>query len=169
MRSYFKPKLYLSARVSPDAHEFNNKIADILSNHFDVFKPHEFQCCTTDHTKIKLDVYIQDIQAMKLCDLAVLLPPYGRDCAWEIGWLKGANKPVFVYCEEETEWLRDAMVKGSIAAVFTNRAKMHKSLLEDPILRIKSYYLEDRSKLSELILKSFDDINWGEILMEGIG
>lgn len=166
MRPFFRPKLYLSARVSPDAHSWNNEVTELIQKQFDIFRPHEHQVCTGPHEDIGPEVYRLDITAMENCELALLLPPYGRDCAFELGWLVGQNKPVYAYVTHQIEWLRDAMVKGGLTAVFTSETGTYQHLKRDPILRYKTYFAH-KNELGQAILKDFDLTKLGKVLIPG--
>jgi nucleoside 2-deoxyribosyltransferase len=165
MKPFFKPKLYLSARISPDAHAYNNKVAETITDEFDVFKPHEHQVTSGAHEDIGVEVYRLDITAMENSDLALLLPKYGRDCAWEMGWYKGAGKPVYVYVEDQTEWLRDLMVKGGVAAVFTSNEATWERLRQDRVIGGKTYWVQRPDLLGEHILHHYDGLKNGRIVM----
>lgn len=166
IKPFFKPALYLSARISPDAHAYNDKVASLLEGYFDVFKPHAFQASESDHTQIGISVYNQDIGAMEMSDLAVILPPYGRDCSWEIGWYKGRNIPAFMYVETDDSFLRDMMLKGGLNGVFTPNEAMYKRLMKDPILRNKVRFLESPEELGKRLILAFNQLRAGQVLME---
>lgn len=165
MKTYFKPKLYVSARISPDAHIRNEEIANELSTYFEVFLPHQHQACAGDHSYIGPEVYFLDITAMQRSELAVLLPPYGRDCSFEIGWYVGKGKPVFAIVDSQTDWLRDCMVKGGLTAVYTKNRETFNRLLEDPILKFKSRFV--RASIAIDLLKEFNDLSAGQIIIGG--
>lgn len=132
-----------------------------------MFKPHEHQVCVGRHEDIGIGVYLMDLTAMENSELSVLVPNYGRDCAWEIGWYKGAGKPVYVYVEEQTDWLRDAMIKGGISHVFTSNIKMSGRLMVDPILKYKFTYIETPEHLGMAVLKMFNDMKNGRVVING--
>ena len=165
MKPYFKPKVYLSARISTDAHANNNKVAAMIADYFDVFKPHEHQVCTGPHEEIGIGVYNMDMTAMENADFTLLVPPYGRDCAFEIGWFKGQGKPIFVYAGEHIEWLRDAMLKGAVTSVFTYLPNIHARLRNDPILKGKSHLLSHHENLGLSLISLYNDLNDGKIII----
>ena len=112
-------EIYLSARISADAHEWNN------------------------------------LKAMQESDIGLLLPLYGRDCAWEVGWYANSEKLLVVYTENNTERLRDWMVKGGIDQVITPTDWLFDVLKNDPILAEKSRLIESRSKLSDVLVEIY--------------
>lgn len=161
---YFLPKLYLSARISPDAHQRNNRVASYLTGFFDVFLPHHYQSCATDHTMIGRDIYEKDIRAMELSDICLLLPPYGRDCACEIGWYQAAGKPVYVYTEGDLDWLRDCMVKGGVEKVFTSSIDAFRRLTKDPIIGSRVRFVLKPEHLGYSLLMDYH-LKTGNILI----
>lgn len=115
-----KPKVYLCARVSKDAHEMNNRICELLSPHFDVFAPHQKEA-ELKEPKVPMEIYQLDIDAMKAADLCVTIAPYGKDCSWEMGHFTGEQKPVFMYVPNmksvpTSEW----MISGSLSVIITD-------------------------------------------------
>lgn len=165
-RSYFKPKLYVSAKVRSPNHQRNNTTASYLRGLFDIFLPHEHQVCDAPHEDLPLSVYMMDLTAMEHSDLAVLVPPYGKDCAWEIGWFKAKDVPVFVFVQEDLSFLSDAMVIGGVTALFTSNQEVYQRLMLQPVTRHKTYFLSEPQKLGVEVLRFYNDINGGTVLME---
>ncbi len=149
-------RVYLSARISKDAHEWNNTVASALDDRFLVFKPQEVDISNVNKNELDKYIYLADLQAMIDSDIGILLPPYGRDCSWETGWYKGAAKPIFVYIENETNWLNDWMVKGGISAVITSNINTYEILMNDPIVKDKSVYIPSINDLSSAIIKELN-------------
>lgn len=166
MKTFFKPKVYLSARISTDAHENNNRVASYLARYFDVFKPHEHQVCTGRHEDIGAGVYHMDMTAMMNADFTLLVPPYGRDCSFEIGWFKGQQKLIYVFAGEHVEWLRDAMIKGAVTRVFASNPNIIQRLSQDPILKYKYTPLEKPDDLGEELLKFYNWDNNRTVIIE---
>lgn len=148
-----KIKVYLSARISKDAHEWNNAVCDALDDRIEVFKPHEHNPWNMDHRKLPKEVYEVDLEAMKWSNMGLLLTPYGRDCAWEVGWYNGAKKPIIIYAEQDDSWLRDWMVKGGVDLIVTANTELHDVLMNDSITCEKSVLISHRSELSEIFVK----------------
>ena len=48
-----KTKMYLSARISTDAHKWNNEVCDYLAEHIEVFKPQDHNPYNLDHRKFQ--------------------------------------------------------------------------------------------------------------------
>ena len=128
-------KIYLSARISKDAHEWNEKVCGVLRSPFEIFQPHQHNPWNIAHEKLERHVYQTDLDAMIASDMGLLLPPYGRDCAWETGWYACSEKPLVVFASGQTEWLRDWMVKGGVDHVITDDAVTYAKLSSDQILR----------------------------------
>lgn len=164
MKTYYKPKLYLSAKVSEPFHTFNNTVARLLSEHFDVFVPHLYESGEQDHTKVKPVVYERDIEAMQGADLAVLLAPYGRDCSFEVGWFTANRIPYYVYGSLDQSWKRDLMIKGGAEYIFVSGPKSEYK--EDPF-HTKIYQV-NISDLSKVILECYDDHMSGGVLVRGV-
>jgi nucleoside 2-deoxyribosyltransferase len=152
-----KINIYLSARVSKDAHDWNNKVAAVLKAPIQVSKPHEYTPVDLEHKDFPRKIFKTCVREMQRSHFALLLPPYGRDCAWEIGWYYNSPKPVILFADEQTEWLRDWMVKGGIDYIVTNNKKTYGLLCKDPILRKNNIFLiKEISEMNSVIIKLFD-------------
>jgi len=147
-----KPRVYLSARISADAHAANNQVCDAIADSFEVFKPHEHNPWNIDHRRLQRDVYETDLNAMKASHMGLLLAPYGRDCAWEVGWYIGAHKPIVAFSFGDDDWLRDWMIKGGLsAAVTTHEGLYNKLKFEDPMLGAKAFFIKDLRELASIM------------------
>ncbi len=147
-----KINVYLIARISPSSHKYNNLICDDLDGRIEIFKPQEHNPSNSDHRHLQYSVYETDVNAMRKSDIGLLLVPYGRDCAWEVGWYANSGKPVVAYAESETEWLRDWMIKGGLGCVITSDKSLYDLLRQDPILKNKCMLIESRKQLSDVLL-----------------
>lgn len=147
--------MYLSARISEDAHAWNNEICDSINDRFSIFKPHEHNPYNLDHRKFQRSVYQMDLDAMIESEIGLLLTPYGRDCAWEVGWYSRSNKPIVMYAEQDTSWTRDWMVKGGIDHVFVQENEMFELLRNDGIVAGKITKIASRDQLSQSIENFF--------------
>ena len=154
MQFPFRPKVYLSARIAKEQQARNNEVANVLAGYFEMFLPHEFQ-----HGHTEQSIYNIDIAAMEQSDLAVLLPPYGRDCAWETGWYLGKRRPYFILCHDEIEWSRDVMVKGSVSAVICTDELTYAKLKKDEMLRGKVYHATDLFAAATQIFNIFSELD----------
>ncbi len=141
-------KVYLSARVSVDAQDWNEYVCSYLTSPIDVFIPHLRTPTCDDHRQIPLAAYIADLCAMQDADVCLALPPYGRDCSWELGWFSNSEKPIILYVENDTEWMRDWMVKGGLDYLITTNQEIVSMAINDPILSSKS--ILQISNISEL-------------------
>ncbi len=151
-----KIKVYLSARISKDAHEWNDKVCNSLTSPISVFMPQKHNPWNMPHEEFPKEVYDEDIAAMRESHIGLLLPEYGKDCAWEVGWYSNSKKPMIIFIEGQLKWLRDWMVKGGLDYVITNSSKTWLILKKDPILKQKKIiYIEDISQLNEEIIKIY--------------
>jgi nucleoside 2-deoxyribosyltransferase len=164
VKTYYKPKLYLSAKISTPYQEFNNSIAELLSEHFDVFVPHLYESGESDHTKVKPIVYERDIEAMQGANLAILLAPYGRDCSFEVGWFAANRIPYYVYGNMDQSWRRDLMIKGGAEYIFVSGSKL--AYKDDPF-HTKIYQVSCLD-LSKTVLECYDDHMSGGVLIKGV-
>lgn len=152
-----KIQVYLSARISLDAHFWNNFVCDLLDERFEVFKPHEHNPYNIDHKHLAKSVYEMDLEAMKKSDIGLLLTPHGRDCAWEVGWYSKSNKPIVLYADNDTTWFRDWMIKGGIDKVITSKDWLFNLLKKDDIVKDKIKLIDSRSKLSDAFYEVYQN------------
>lgn len=164
--SYFKPKLYLSAKVRAENHARNNTVASYLRGLFDIFLPHAHQSGESNHEDLPLSVYNMDITAMSQTELAVLVPPFGSDCSYEIGWFVAKKVPVFMYVQDDLQFLSNAMVVGGVTAVFTDNTEVFNRLMRQPVLKSKTFFLSEPRSLGKRVLSYYNELNNGKILME---
>lgn len=139
-----KIKIYLIARISEDAHSWNNLISGKLSSElFEVFKPHEHNPWNHKHETFSREVFDVDLGAIKKSHIGLCLPEFGKDCSWECGWFSNSKKPLVAFVENQTNWLRDWMIKGGIDYVITNKKSTYEKLIGDPILKCRQIILID--------------------------
>lgn len=151
-----KIKVYLSARISKDAHKWNDYVCGNLKTPISVFMPQKHNPWSLPHRELPKEVYEADLEAMQESHMGLLLPEYGRDCAWEVGWYTNSKKPLVVFVDSQTKWLRDWMLKGGVDYVMTNNPKTWKTLTNDPILKFKPIiFIQDISQLQYEIMKIF--------------
>ena len=144
-----KIKIYLIARISKDAQPWNNKVVSSLKRrHFEVFKPHEHNPWDKKHEKFSQKVVDVDVEAIKNSHFGLILPEFGRDCAWECGYYANSTKPAIIFVENQLGWLRDWMIKGNIDFVITNNKKTYNILKQDHILKHKKI----------ILIKKLDDL-----------
>src|ERR1700733_3606687 len=103
--------VYLIASISKDAHIWNRHICGHLSHPIRVFMPQDHNPWNLLPEAFNRAVFETDLAAMKEADVGLILPDYGNDCAFEVGWFHGMGKPVVCFVEHETRWLKDWMVK----------------------------------------------------------
>jgi nucleoside 2-deoxyribosyltransferase len=155
-----KIKIYLIARISEDAHAWNNEVASIFDRKkFEVFCPHKDNPWDDNqirHEEVSQLIVDVDVEAISDSHFGLALPLFGRDCAWECGYYAGIKKPVVVFIEKETEWFRDWMVKGGINYVVTNNQKTFQLLKKDSILCHKEILLiEKMSDINETLISIY--------------
>ena len=150
-------KIYLCARLSKAAKEWNNEVSKELPD-YELFRPQDFDIDPLPEIEKDWAAYQFDIKGMENADLLLALTPYGRDCAWEIGWFGGMNKPSIIYSEVDGDWIRDAMVKGGISAVVTNNSTVFEKLSLDPATSSKCYFIESKKELGAVIKNIFHSL-----------
>lgn len=142
-------KVYLIARISEDAHLWNTSVCSKLKPPIEVFMPQEHNPWTKRHELFSLNTYLTDVNAMKDSDIGLILPEFGSDCSYEVGWYSNTKKPVVAFLDTQMEWLRNWMVKGGIDLVVTKNKQTHVVLEKDNILKHKELVL----------IESFDELN----------
>lgn len=147
-------QVYLCSRLTESAKEWNNEMCKELTE-LALFRPQDNVLPDGSRGEIDYAAYQADRVGMENADLLLVLPPYGRDCAWEIGWFCGQSKPTIAYIEQEGDWLRDAMVKGGITAMITNNPELYDVLLTDPAIKTKTYLIPSKQALEEQIRKIY--------------
>lgn len=155
--------VYISSPVSFYQREWNNKITKLLrSNNFKILLPQEITSPYTNHNKFEIYVYNKCVDWIMQSDLGLLLLPYGRDCAWEVGYYKGIGKPLFVLVDkitkENKERLRDWMVKGSVDELIFLNKQSYIEFKKDPIISLKPLTLiKNINELPSKILELFNN------------
>ncbi len=144
-------RIYLCSRLTEVAKLWNNEVSKELDVEFRIFRPQDINLDGIQASDIDWFAYQADLEGMNQSDILLVLPPYGRDCAWEIGWFCGKERPAIAYIENEDEWLRDAMVKGGLKAIITNNATLYELLLKDPATTKKCYFVSSKRDLGKLI------------------
>ncbi|MBA3958136.1 MAG: hypothetical protein H0X51_07075 [Parachlamydiaceae bacterium] len=150
------PCIYLCSRLTEGARLWNNVITEEIKDYFQIFRPQDINLKgVTDH-QLDWVAYQADLKGMQGSDLLLVLPPYGRDCAWEIGWFCGQDRVAIAYAESKDDWLRDAMVKGGLTAIVTNNKLLYDNLMADPATANKSYLIPDRQDLGKIIRQIYE-------------
>jgi nucleoside 2-deoxyribosyltransferase len=149
--------IYLSSRLTEAAKLWNNEVSKELDAEFHIFRPQDVSLEDIPVSDIDWFAYQADLEGMKQSDLLLVLPPYGRDCAWEIGWFCGKGIPAIAYTEEEGDWLHDAMIKGGLKAIITNNIRLYDLLLKDPATTKKSYLICSKRDLGKVIKQIYEE------------
>lgn len=165
MKLYYKVKLYLSARISLQYRAYNETIANALEKHFDVFLPHEHQGYEDDHTKIGPEVFNIDVVAMRRSECCLLLPPYGRDCAFEIGDYHKAEKPVYIFTDGDLSWQCDLMIKGTVSQVFTTNESVYQKLVNDVVIGNRITLVRSLEELASALLTRVNGDLKGKVIV----
>ena len=148
--------IYLCSRLTEAAKKWNDEISKELGKGFYLFRPQDVDLNAFSQDERDLAAYKADFEGMNQSHLLLVLPPYGRDCAWEIGWFNGQEKPAIAYTEFTGDWLKDAMVKGGLTAIVTNNLELYHLLLNDPSISKKSYWISSRESLPLIIKEIYD-------------
>jgi len=144
-----KPKSYLVSKISIEYHKHNVAVAALVGG--EVFIPHLHNPYNTAHQKLEYSVFKMDWDAMEHSSFGVVALPIGEDCACEIGWFAGNNKPIFAiiydsggrYSDEEQYIMlkKHWMVKGFLTGVFVvDNEHLFNKAKKDPILKGKVRY-----------------------------
>ncbi len=136
-----KIKVYIIARISPEAHRWTDEVCTYLDASFEVFKPKDHNPWNQRHELLSKHVFDCDLAAIKASHIGLMLPEYGNDCAWEAGWYSASDKPSVIFTDTQTEWLRDWMVKGGAPHIITCNTDTYAILKNDPILMHKNVML----------------------------
>lgn len=150
-------RVYLCSRLTESAKTWNNEVTAEIGDALSLFRPQDVDLSQLAENEFDWAAYQADFAEMKLADLLLVLPPYGRDCAWEIGWFCGNEKPAIAYVEVQGDWFRDAMVKGGLTAIITNNAELYEILLQDSATALKSYLISSKQNLSETIKQIYTE------------
>lgn len=143
--------IYLCSRLTEAAKQWNDIVSGELETEFSFFRPQDIDLNGVSAEDMDDVIYCEDFKGMNQSDLLLVLPPYGRDCAWEIGWFCGKEKPAIAYVEAEGDWVRDAMVKGGLTAIITNNSALYAFLMNDSATSVKTYLISSRKDLGRLI------------------
>jgi hypothetical protein len=149
------PMIYLCSRLTPEARRWNDEITREIEGSVSLFRPQDVNFNALSGADLDCAAYGADFKGMMAADMLLVLPPYGRDCAWEMGWFCGAGRPVIAYVEEGGDWLRDAMVKGGFTVIITCNPKLYERLLQDPTLAEKSILVSSRAELGPTIVETW--------------
>ena len=84
--------VHLIARISHDAHAWNKKICNVFKKPIEVFLPQKHNPWNIAYNTIPKKVYDTDIKAMEMSPIGLLLPEFGKDCAFEVGWFAGREE-----------------------------------------------------------------------------
>jgi hypothetical protein len=151
-------KLYLIARISKDAHSWNERVCTSFRDPVEIFIPHHHNPYNLQHPKIPQPVVDTDMSAMKNARIGFALPEFGNDCAFETGWFVGQGKPLVYFVDNQVQWLRDWMIKGNLTCVVTNNPTTYSILSEDEIIRDKKVVLiKEMDELNQVILDTYQD------------
>jgi len=151
-----KIKIYIIARISKDAHSWTDAVCNQLDDSFEIFKPKDHNPWNKRHEKFGKNVFDVDLKAMKGSHIGLMLPEYGKDCAWEAGWYANSKKPVVVFSDTQTKWLRDWMVKGGVQYAVTDDSNTYKIFKKDPILKhTKVIFIKEIQELGKTLKKIY--------------
>ncbi len=141
------PKAYLCAQLSEEAKRYNDSITSLFGTAVSFFKP--------QNVSPEAPIYETDLSGMESADFVLILPPYGRDCAFEVGWFAGKAKPIIFYAEKGGDWQRDVMIKGGVTRVLTTNSALYENLMKDPELGGKVTLIPSKQALKEAVLTAY--------------
>lgn len=158
-------KVYFCARLGTEAARTNNSLvrAALFDEQFNVFLPQEVQIPKLPFKSIERCAFWVDCEAIEWCDILLVVSPYGKDCAWEVGFAKGLGKKIFGFFTEAKS-IEDTMVVSCIDAILTNNPHVYDQLLLDPRTKDKSYFLASHPDFSAFV-KAY--LHAPEILSKG--
>jgi nucleoside 2-deoxyribosyltransferase len=131
--------IYLSSPVSYYQRSVNTRIASSLAHvGINVSLPQDISPQKYSHKDFELYVYEKCLEMIRKSSAVLLVYPYGRDCAWEVGYYEALGLPQFAYLPNHSKEcisrLRDWMIKGSLDVIFVTDHKMYNVINQDPIL-----------------------------------
>lgn len=162
-------RLYLIAKIWSHAHSWNEQVVSKLRKPLSVFVPHQHNPYNTTAQSFKHAVHDVDLEAICNSQGAILLPPYGNDCSYEVGAYKMMNIaygkgnivfPVIAVVRHETEFLKDWMVKAGITHVVTDDTETHQKILSDPMLGSMNrqvFKIDSLDDLHDVVMKIVHD------------
>ncbi len=151
--------LYLIAKIWSHAQTWNERVVSQFKSPISIFVPHQHNPYNTTAQSFKHCVHDIDLEAICRSQGAILLPPYGNDCSYEVGVYKMLNViygkgrvvfPVIAVVQEDTAFLKDWMVKAGITHVVTDNSKSLEALQSDPMLGSGNRRIIKIDELSEL-------------------
>lgn len=146
-----KKCIYLCSRLTTEAKNWNDIVTENLTTDFDLFRPQDIKPSNIPNSYKDLAAYEDSMKGMLQSEILLLLPDYGRDCAWEIGWFCGQGKSAIAYVEKEGDWMRDAMVKGGLTAIITSNPDLYEVLISNASTDSKTYFISSLQSLGGII------------------
>lgn len=158
-------RLYLIAKIWSHAHSWNEQVVSKLRKPLSVFVPHQHNPYNTTAQSFKQAVHDIDLEAICNSQGAILLPPYGNDCSYEVGAYKMMNIvygrgniafPVIAVVQNETNFLKDWMVKAGITHVITDSSQTYRSIIADPMLSAanrKVFKIDSLDELHDIVMQ----------------
>ena len=99
-----KIHVYLIGRINRDNQPLLDKIAGKLTEDIEIFMPHKHNPFDK-HPWMPPHAALRDWAEILFSDIGVVVVPFGRDSAWEIGCYSGLRKTVIVYIDCLKDWL----------------------------------------------------------------
>lgn len=151
-----KIRIYVVAKIAPEMHAWTDTVCLHLEldGAFDVFKPKDFNPWWLPPEKIESSVMEMDYRKIDESHIGLILPDYGHDCACEIGYYFGHEKPIVVFSHDQVGWLEHFWTKASLSlgnktgCVATDNPKTYEILRNDESLKFAEVTLV--GSLSEL-------------------
>jgi len=136
-------KVYFAAKMSKDEYrQANVKTLEKYLNKptFRVFMPQNITVPELTFSTVEKCGYEADRAAIGWSDILFLSSPYGKDCAWEVGYASGLNKFIIAYVTE-TVSINDTMVINSVHLIITDQKNTYNQLLKDDRTAKKSFLM----------------------------
>ncbi len=136
-------KVYFAAKMSKDEYRQTNlKTLEKFLNKptFRVFMPQNISVPELTFSTVEKCGYEADRAAIGWSDILFLSSPYGKDCAWEVGYASGLNKFIIAYVTEPSA-INDTMVINSVHLIITDQKNLYNQLLKDDRTANKSFLM----------------------------
>lgn len=147
-------KIYFAAKMSKNEYrQANVKTLEKYLNKptFRVFMPQNITVPELTFSKVEKCGYEADRAAIDWSDILFLSSPYGKDCAWEVGYASGLNKFIVAYVTE-TAAINDTMVISSVDLIITDQKNTYNQLLKDERTAKKSFLMTSSDSFTNVCM-----------------
>jgi nucleoside 2-deoxyribosyltransferase len=147
-------KIYFAAKMSKDEYrKANIKTLEKFLNKpiFRVFMPQNITVPELSYSRIEKCGYEADRAAIDWSDILFLSSPYGKDCAWEVGYASGLNKFI-VANVTDTSSINDTMVISSVDLIITDQKNIYDQLLKDDRTAKKAFLMTSSDSFTDVCM-----------------